>query len=68
MKITKLMAGVIVLASLSACGLKGDLERPDPIFQEREPQPAPAEPPVKETPKAEEKQDVPDDELLGGPL
>lgn len=65
MKPIKIALGVAALASLTACGLKGDLERPEPIFRDNpEPVMAPSEPPVVSEPAEE---DVPDDELLGGP-
>ncbi|MFC7292066.1 LPS translocon maturation chaperone LptM [Hirschia litorea] len=68
MKPVKIVLGFIALASVTACGLKGDLERPEPIFRkEQPPAPAPAEPPVSSS-KPTPEQDVPDDELLGGPL
>lgn len=66
MNTVKFVFGLTALASISACGLKGDLERPKPIFREAPtPVMAPAEPPVAEKEVIE--QDVPDDELLGGP-
>jgi len=68
MKNAKIILSLIALASISACGLKGPLERPDPIWDDGSrpttPQPAPSEPPVQSIPE----NDVPDDELLGGPL
>lgn len=68
MKPVKIVLGLVALASVTACGLKGDLERPEPIFRkEQPPVAAPAQPPVTTTKPAQEK-DVPDDELLGGPL
>jgi predicted small lipoprotein YifL len=67
MKTTKLLLSILALTSITACGLSGPLERPDPIWDGNNtpaPQPAPAEPPVQSIPE----NDVPDDELLGGPL
>ncbi len=67
MNMLKLTAGIAALAALSACGLKGDLERPEPIWGEpaRPQAPVePAKPATPDTPAAED--DVPDDELLGG--
>ena len=77
------VAGRVALAlaafsSLAACGLKGDLERPEPLFGDP-PIDGPTDPRVlnkveegvtedleggPETPEAQD--NVPDDELLGG--
>ncbi len=66
MRPMKIILGLTALASLSACGLPGDLERPEPIFRnDPEPVAAPPQPPVVEEKVIEE--EIPDDELLGGP-
>ncbi|MCI4645590.1 MAG: hypothetical protein MRY64_12495 [Hyphomonadaceae bacterium] len=76
-RLTKLFLGGISLIGLSACGLQGDLTRPDPLFGN------PDEVPEAERPDRtvtdgmsdlreadrEDDEDTPDpeDELLGGP-
>ena len=70
----KLAIGLAALAALASCGLKGDLERPDPMWgdppidgaddprlQEK------PEPVDQEAEELDEYEGVPDDELLGGP-
>lgn len=70
MTTVKLACGLIALTALASCGLKGDLERPEPIFRDAEPATTsskPAEPAKPAQPASPaEVEDVPDDELLGG--
>lgn len=66
MKPVKILFGLTALALVSACGLKGDLERPEPLFQEK-PEPVAVPEPVKSVEPQAFEEEVPDDELLGGP-
>lgn len=79
----KLSLAVLALASLGACGITGDLERPDPLWGKPDAQTKPAElpetssdtrpplpPRATDSPAAPAATDTPpnsDDELLGGP-
>ncbi len=72
MKQITILTATLALTALSACGLRGDLERPDPIFD------SPAAEGVQaagEVPGAtiedrlnEPEFDEPEDDLLGGPI
>ena len=67
----KLLLGVSAAMMLSACGLQGEPERPEPLWGEP-PIDGPDDPRLKkpeteeEAPAVEDEEDVPDDELLGG--
>lgn len=65
----KIAVGVVSLAALASCGLKGDLERPDPMWGDP-PIDGPDDPRVAKTAEEamedQDEEDVPDDELLGG--
>ena len=67
----KIAIGLVALASLSACGLKGEMERPEPLWGDP-PIEGPNDPRVlnkeaEQEAKEKEAIQVPDDELLGGP-
>lgn len=78
-RLTRLLLCGVALAGLSACGLQGDLTRPDPLFGNPDEVPE-AERPDRvvtdglsdlreSTSEDEDGEDMPDadDELLGGP-
>lgn len=77
MRPTRPLIAGLLLASLSACGLQGDLQRPDPLIGNPDSARAPAERSDREVERGldsirENNQDAtsePDaeDELLGGP-
>lgn len=77
-RLTKLFLGSVALAGLSACGLQGDLTRPDPLFGNPDAVPEAERPDrvvtdgltdMREAGTEEDGEDMPDadDELLGGP-
>ena len=69
---SKLTIGVAAFAALASCGLKGDLERPDPMWGDPpidgadDPRLQPPEEEKSEVEELDTYDDVPDDELLGG--
>lgn len=81
MKQTRLLVAIAVLSALSACGLRGDLARPDPLIGTPNPDRPPAEAVDRSASdglsdlrsgnalEPDDEDDVPnaEDELLGGP-
>lgn len=78
MKPTRPLLAALLLASLSACGLQGDLQRPEPLIGNPDSARAPAERSNREVERGldsirEDEEDATDttpdaeDELLGGP-
>ena len=66
----KLLLGASTALMLGACGLQGEMERPNPLWGEPPidgaDDPRLKKPEVEEEAPAAEEEDVPDDELLGG--